>query len=92
MRLTPAALLLALLLLAHSATPGAQSASTPPQGPPAAVQSTETGARTKIILDTDIGSDIDDAWALGFAVKSPRFELVGVTVSDGNTPARAKVA
>jgi purine nucleosidase len=92
MRLTPAALLLALLLLAHSAAPGAQSASTPTQVPAAAVQSAETGGRTKIILDTDIGSDIDDAWALGFAVKSPRFELVGVTVADGNTPARAKVA
>ncbi len=51
-----------------------------------------SAARDKIILDTDIGSDIDDAWALGFAVKSPRFELLGVTVTDGNTPARAKLA
>ena len=28
--------------------------------------------RLKVILDTDIGSDIDDAWALGFAMLSPR--------------------
>jgi inosine-uridine nucleoside N-ribohydrolase len=93
MRLTPAALLLIPFLLpAHSAAPRAQSASAPPQPVAAAVQSTDTGGRTKIILDTDIGGDIDDAWALGFAVKSPRFELVGVTIADGNTPARAKVA
>jgi inosine-uridine nucleoside N-ribohydrolase len=46
----------------------------------------------RVILDTDIGGDIDDAWALGFAMLSPDIELVGVTISDGNTPARAKVA
>jgi purine nucleosidase len=48
--------------------------------------------RVKVILDTDIGGDIDDAWALGFAMQSPDIELVGVTIGDGNTPARAKVA
>jgi purine nucleosidase len=48
--------------------------------------------RHRVILDTDIGGDIDDAWALGFAMLAPDIELVGVTISDGNTPARAKVA
>jgi inosine-uridine nucleoside N-ribohydrolase len=48
--------------------------------------------RLSVILDTDIGGDIDDAWALGFAMQSPDIELVGVTIGDGNTPARAKVA
>jgi purine nucleosidase len=48
--------------------------------------------RMKTILDTDIGGDIDDAWALGLAMQSPALELVGVTIADGNTPARAKVA
>jgi inosine-uridine nucleoside N-ribohydrolase len=48
--------------------------------------------RLKVILDTDIGSDIDDAWALGFAMLSPDIELLGVTISDGDTPARSKVA
>ena len=33
----------------------------------------------KIILDTDIGDDIDDAFALALAVRSPEIELVGVT-------------
>jgi purine nucleosidase len=46
----------------------------------------------KVLLDTDIGTDIDDAWALGLLMVSPQVELVGVTISDGNTAARAKVA
>ena len=51
-----------------------------------------TGPRLKVLLDTDIGTDIDDAWALGLLMVSPQVELVGVTISDGNTEARAKVA
>ena len=46
----------------------------------------------KILLDTDIGTDIDDAWALGYALKSPSFDLLGVTVSDADTPKRARLA
>jgi purine nucleosidase len=49
-------------------------------------------ARMKLILDTDIGGDIDDAWALGFIISHAGFEPLGVTICDGNTPARAKVA
>jgi inosine-uridine nucleoside N-ribohydrolase len=49
-------------------------------------------ARAKVILDTDIGTDIDDAWALGYALKSPSFELLGVTVTDADTPQRARLA
>jgi len=49
-------------------------------------------ARMKVVLDTDIGTDIDDAWALGYALKSPSFELLGVTVADADTPQRAKLA
>ena len=48
--------------------------------------------RAKILLDTDIGTDIDDAWALGYALKSPHFELLGVTVTDADTPHRASLA
>src|SRR5690606_5591131 len=46
----------------------------------------------KVLLDTDIGTDIDDAWALGLLIASPEVELVGVTITDGDTAARAKVA
>lgn len=49
-------------------------------------------ARQKVILDTDIGTDIDDAWALGFVAQHKPFEVLGVTITDANTPARAKVA
>jgi purine nucleosidase len=48
--------------------------------------------RMKVLLDTDIGSDIDDAWALGLLIASPEVELVGVTITDGDTAARAKLA
>jgi inosine-uridine nucleoside N-ribohydrolase len=48
--------------------------------------------KMKIILDTDIGGDIDDAWALGFILSRPEFEPLGVTITDGNTPARARIA
>jgi inosine-uridine nucleoside N-ribohydrolase len=48
--------------------------------------------KTKIILDTDIGDDIDDAWALAFVVSHQAFEPLGITVTHGNTPARARVA
>ena len=54
--------------------------------PPAAAQ-----ARLKVVLDTDIGTDIDDAWALGYALKSPTFDLLGVTVTDADTPQRARL-
>ena len=46
----------------------------------------------KVVLDTDIGTDIDDAWALGYALKSPTFQLLGVTVSDADTRQRARLA
>jgi purine nucleosidase len=57
-------------------------------GLPAAAQQ----PRMKVVLDTDIGTDIDDAWALGYALKSPAFELLGVTVTDADTPQRARLA
>jgi purine nucleosidase/pyrimidine-specific ribonucleoside hydrolase len=46
----------------------------------------------KIILDTDIGDDIDDALALALACASPEFELLGVTTVFGSVAARARQA
>jgi inosine-uridine nucleoside N-ribohydrolase len=57
-------------------------------GIPAAAQP----SRTKIVLDTDIGTDIDDAWALGYVLKSPSLDLLGVTIADGDTAERARLA
>jgi len=57
-------------------------------GPAVSAQS----SRMKVLLDTDIGTDIDDAWALGYALKSPSFQLLGVTVTDADTAQRARLA
>lgn len=46
----------------------------------------------KVILDTDIGDDIDDALALALICASPELDLVGVTTVFGNTPARTRQA
>jgi inosine-uridine nucleoside N-ribohydrolase len=46
----------------------------------------------RIIFDTDIGSDIDDAYALALILASPELELVGVTIANNDTAARAKLA
>lgn len=49
-------------------------------------------APQKIILDTDIGDDIDDAYALALALQSPKqVDLLGVTTAWGNTPLRARL-
>jgi purine nucleosidase len=48
-------------------------------------------ARTKIILDTDIGDDIDDAFALALAMKSPEVEILGITTAWGDTALRARL-
>ena len=48
--------------------------------------------RAPVVLDTDIGGDIDDAWALAYLMTSERLDLVAVTITDGDTPARARVA
>jgi purine nucleosidase len=46
----------------------------------------------RILLDTDIGSDVDDALALGLALASPELELVAVTTVAGDVDARARIA
>lgn len=44
----------------------------------------------KIILDTDIGDDVDDALALAFACASPELKLQAVTTTFGNVLARCR--
>lgn len=46
-------------------------------------------ARVPIILDCDIGTDIDDTFAVALALHSPELELRGVTTVSGDTQARA---
>lgn len=45
----------------------------------------------KIILDTDIGTDIDDALALAYLLNHPESELVGITTVTGQADLRAEI-
>ena len=45
-----------------------------------------------VVLDTDIGTDIDDTWALVYLLNCPEFDLKMVLTSSGDTTYRAKVA
>ena len=48
-------------------------------------------APEKVIIDTDIGDDIDDAFAIALALKSPELEILGISTTFGDTEARAKI-
>ena len=45
-----------------------------------------------VLFDTDIGTDIDDAYALALILRSPELELLGVTTVSGDAVARARLA
>jgi purine nucleosidase len=45
-----------------------------------------------VLLDTDIGTDVDDAYALAQIVRSPELKLLGVTTVSGDALARARLA
>jgi inosine-uridine nucleoside N-ribohydrolase len=46
----------------------------------------------KVILDTDIGSDIDDAVCLAYLLAQPECELLGITTVSGEADKRAMLA
>lgn len=48
--------------------------------------------RICVLLDTDIGSDIDDAVALAYLLRQPRCELAGITTVSGDVAQRAACA
>lgn len=45
----------------------------------------------KVIIDTDIGDDIDDAFAVALALRSPELEILGISTTFGDTETRAKL-
>jgi len=59
---------------------------------PAILGAAAPAKKIPILVDTDIGTDIDDAFALALVVKSPELELLGVTTVSGDTHARARLA
>lgn len=75
---SPTFILSALLVGAFAPPASAQPG---PASPPPA----------RIILDTDIGDDIDDAFALALALRSPEVEILGITTAWGDTALRARL-
>jgi inosine-uridine nucleoside N-ribohydrolase len=45
----------------------------------------------KILFDTDIGSDIDDAVCLAYLLANPECDLLGVTTVSGQALQRAQM-
>ncbi len=83
-------LALPALLLAQIVCSFVAAAQTRASIPAMAVAGVRAG-QTKIILDTDIGDDIDDAFALGLALHSPEVKVVGITTAWGDTALRARL-
>jgi len=50
-----------------------------------------TGQRIPVVLDTDIGSDIDDTWALAMILRSPELDVKLVVTDTGDTTYRARI-
>ena len=63
------------------------TASSAPAAPSAA-----SPARVKVLFDTDIGSDIDDAVALAYLLAQPNCDLLGITTVTGEPQKRAEMA
>jgi inosine-uridine nucleoside N-ribohydrolase len=47
--------------------------------------------KTPVILDTDIGTDIDDTWALAMLLKCPELDTKLVVSDTGDTDCRARI-
>lgn len=73
-------LLAIVLLFANAARPAPPPRHKPPS------------QKIPILVDTDIGGDIDDAFAVALILRSPELELLGVTTVSGDTQARARLA
>ncbi|HXA04498.1 MAG TPA: nucleoside hydrolase, partial [Bryobacteraceae bacterium] len=56
----------------------------------AATQKPAAGPQN-VIIDTDIGDDVDDAFAVALALQSPELKIVGITSAWGNTVLRARL-
>ena len=52
----------------------------------------DLGYSVPILLDTDIGSDVDDAIALAYLLAQPRCDLLGITTVTGDVRQRAACA
>lgn len=64
------------------------TAVTPAATAPSGAASSASGHPIPVIIDTDIGDDIDDAFALAIALQDPRLEVLGITTAWGDTRTR----
>ncbi|HEX8406290.1 MAG TPA: nucleoside hydrolase [Duganella sp.] len=53
--------------------------------------SVHAAERIKVIVDIDIGDDIDDSFALALLLQSPEIDIVGITTAWGDTALRAQL-
>jgi len=56
------------------------------------IMKTDSSSTIPVLLDTDIGSDIDDAVCLSYLLRQPRCELLGITTVTGEPQTRAALA
>jgi purine nucleosidase len=83
--------MLALLGMAVSAAGPSCSGQGSTAAPAAGSAMAENAMAAKVIIDTDIGDDIDDAFALALALHSPELRVVGVMTTFGDTQTRAQL-
>jgi purine nucleosidase len=51
----------------------------------------QRSAQIPIIIDTDIGDDVDDAFAIDLALASPELKILGISSAWGDTALRARM-
>ena len=74
---------------AVAATPFAATAvATTPAAATLVATTPVAAAPELVIIDTDVGDDIDDAFALAVALLDPRLKVVGITTAWGDTRTR----
>jgi inosine-uridine nucleoside N-ribohydrolase len=57
----------------------------------APVRAQDLTPHQKVIIDTDIGDDIDDVFALGLALSSPQLDILGISSAWGDTTLRTRM-
>ena len=77
--------ILVLTCVALAASPRCLAQSSAP------ATTTRIPSAEKVIIDTDIGDDIDDAFAVALALRSPELKILGITTTFGDTEKRAKL-
>jgi inosine-uridine nucleoside N-ribohydrolase len=82
---------LVCLCACSPAATGPAAASSPAPDFAAAEKPVAAGQQQLAILDTDIGDDIDDAFALALVLRSPEIKLLGITTAFGDTELRARL-